>query len=65
MTTRNKKIGDRKSDLFCTKCDRELEWEGSIMEGKMVCKNVFCMDFEVGSPKAEKSEGKAYVYKIP
>ena len=41
---RNPKIGERKSDLICQKCYGELKWKGSIMEGKMVCKNPLCID---------------------
>jgi hypothetical protein len=56
---RNMKIGERKSDLVCSACDKELSWEGSIMEGKMVCKNPFC-----GGKVLEFSSGLAEVVTV-
>lgn len=43
MTQKNQKFGERKSDLVCPCCERELVWKGSIMEGKMVCTTSWCV----------------------
>ena len=42
MSQRNQKLGERKSDLVCSYCEQELKWEGSILDGGMVCKNLLC-----------------------
>lgn len=34
---------ERKSDLVCSCCERELEWRGSVMDGKMVCTTSWCV----------------------
>ena len=43
MTQKNQKFGERKSDLICPCCERELVWKGSVMEGKMICVTSWCV----------------------
>jgi len=59
MNQKNQKIGERHSDLECSRCGRELKWIGGIMDGKMTCPNNFCM--ESPSPKVVTTAPDKYL----